>query len=267
MTSQPSDSVAGEEPASAKTADGGPASVDDEEGGDAAFLRQLLGRELAVPVRSSTGRRLEATDLPLSAMRHGGDERGSFLAAYSDPQRMARYGPPGSDWVLLSGRDFLEQARRAGERVVLDPGAPAQREVPLAIVASLTGSAAEAARQGAQPPPAVLTDPGEVPDSLATALRATLEELPHVHRAWLLRRGEGWTIGVQPAPTSPLSDFDEVRNRLHAVATEQLGTRRLLAVTDLRAPSLRDQYHAVAPAFYERVKRSGLLDRLFGRRR
>ena len=37
-------------------------------------------------------------------------------------------------------------------------------------------------------------------------------------------------------PTALLADFDAVRNRLHAVATDTSGSRRLLAVTDLRAP-------------------------------
>jgi hypothetical protein len=56
-----------------------------------------------------------------------------------------------------------------------------------------------------------------------------------------------------------------VRNRLHAVATEHLGSRRLLAVTDLRAPALLATYDATAAPFYVRKSdHKGLLGRFFG---
>jgi hypothetical protein len=62
-----------------------------------------------------------------------------------------------------------------------------------------------------------------------------------------------------------LGDFDAVRNRLHAVATEHLGSRRLLAVTDLRAPALREIYDATAaPFFVRRGEQKGILSRIFG---
>ncbi len=86
-----------------------------------------------------------------------------------------------------------------------------------------------------------------------------------MERAWLLRAGTAWTAGVQLHPDALLADFDAVRNRLHAVATEHLGSRRLLAVTDLRAPALRDAYDAAAAPFYVRPDdRKGILSRLFG---
>jgi hypothetical protein len=66
-------------------------------------------------------------------------------------------------------------------------------------------------------------------------------------------------------PDAVLGDFDAVRNRLHAVATEHLGSRRLLAVTDVRAPALREVYDATAAPFYIRHdEQKGLLSRLFG---
>ena len=62
-----------------------------------------------------------------------------------------------------------------------------------------------------------------------------------------------------------LGDFDAVRNRLHAVATEHLGSRRLLAVTDLRAPALLATYDATAAPFYvRRDEHKGIFGRLFG---
>jgi hypothetical protein len=62
-----------------------------------------------------------------------------------------------------------------------------------------------------------------------------------------------------------LGDFDAVRNRLHAVATEHLGSRRLLAVTDLRAPTLREEYDATAAPFYVRqAEKRNILGRIFG---
>ena len=236
---------------------------------DAAFLRQLLARDLVVPVRSSGGERIEAAGVPLDRMRHGTDERGRFLAAYADAGRLARYGPPETDWIEIAARDLLDAADRAGERVVLDPGAPNQRDVPTGVATGVPMPERSITRPTvvAPPPRPELAPPGEVPEAFAAALHAALEQLPQVDRAWLLRRGEGWTIGVQLERSAGLSEFDHVRNRLHAVASQQLGTRRLLAVTDLRAPSLREEYEAVASPFYERSRRGGLLSRLFGGRR
>ena len=84
-------------------------------------------------------------------------------------------------------------------------------------------------------------------------------------RAWLLRAGTAWTAGVQLVPDALLGDFDAVRNRLHAVATEHLGSRKLLAVTDLRAPVLRDMYDATAAPFYvRRHEKKSIFGRIFG---
>ena len=233
---------------------------------DAAFLRHLLVRDVVVPVRSSGGSRLEPTDVSLDEMRHGTDDRGRFLAAYSDAHQLARYGPPNSDWITMPAQDLLDAADRGDERVVLDPGSPEQREVPVGVATGAPPPERSVTRPSivAPPAPPPLAAPGDVPEGLATALRAALEQLPQVERAWLVRRGDGWTIGVQQERSAALSAFDEVRNRLHAVGTEQLGTRRLLAVTDLRAPSLRAQYEALAAPLYERGARKGLLGRLFG---
>ena len=110
-----------------------------------------------------------------------------------------------------------------------------------------------------------LAVPDEVPEPFGSALRAALEDLPLVERAWLLRAGDAWTAGIQLVPDAVLGDFDAVRNRLHAVATEHLGSRRALAVTDLRAPSLREEYDATAAPFYVRQhEKRSLLGRLFG---
>ncbi|HEX5397330.1 MAG TPA: hypothetical protein VFX74_09635, partial [Candidatus Limnocylindria bacterium] len=77
--------------------------------------------------------------------------------------------------------------------------------------------------------------------------------------------GRAWTVGIQLSPEAELGDFDEVRNRLHAVASDHLGSRRELAVTDVRAPSLRDAYDQVAAPFYVMHQRpKGFLSRLLG---
>jgi hypothetical protein len=110
-----------------------------------------------------------------------------------------------------------------------------------------------------------LEAPEQIPDPFGRELRAALEELPQVERAWLLRAGTAWSAGVQMAPDAVLGDFDAVRNRLHAVATEHLGSRRLLAVTDLRAPVLLEVYDATAAPFYvRRSSQKGLLGKIFG---
>ena len=73
-------------------------------------------------------------------------------------------------------------------------------------------------------------------------------------------------FGPVPLAIIPLITFrDEVRNRLHAIATEHLGSRQQLAVTDLRAPALRERYDSVSAPFYvRRVPRGGFLSRIFG---
>ena len=71
-------------------------------------------------------------------------------------------------------------------------------------------------------------------------------------------------MGVALEPGAPLAEFDAVRNRLHALAAEHLGSRRDLIVTDLRSPTLRAHYETSAPPFYAPASRN-FLSRLLGR--
>jgi hypothetical protein len=231
-------------------------------------VRSLLAGELEVPIRTSSGEQPDPARLPIEAFRHGEDDRGRFLAAYTRPELFERYGPPGSDAVRIEPRDFFERAERAGERVVVDPGSPTSREVAVDALPLLAAgiepddlATGRMRRNTALPQ---LSPPDQVPSAFGEALRGTLTELPQVERAWLLRSRGAWTIGIQMVPSAVLADFDEVRNRLHALANEHLGTRRNLAVTDLRAPVVREQYDAVAAPFFERRKK-GFLSRLVGR--
>lgn len=211
--------------------------------------------------------------MPIDSFRHGTDEAGErFLAAFSTPETFAEFGPPGSDHVRLRGRDLFARADEAHVRVVIDPGAPTQLEIASGVLPFLASGidpnrpdALRARRPLGDAPR--LKAPGDVPDAFGDALRSALEGLPQVERAWLLRDGDAWTAGVQLIPDADLGDFDAVRNRLHAIATEQLGSRRLLAVTDLRAPSLRETYDATAAPFYIRrdTPPRGFLARLLGR--
>lgn len=232
----------------------------------------LAETTLLVPVRSSSGDAPDADAIDIEAFRHGTDDAGRrFLAAFSGDETFVQYGPPGSDHVRLRGRDLFARADAAGVRVVVDPGAPTQVEIASGVLPYLAAGidpnrpdALRARRPLGDAPD--LEAPGDVPDNLASGLRTALVELRQVERAWLLRSGEGWTIGVQLVPEAVLGDFDEVRNRLHAVGSEQLGSRRLLAVTDLRAPSLRETYDAAAAPFYVRPDpRRGFLSRLLAR--
>lgn len=234
-------------------------------------LGDLLAATLLVPVRSSAGEPLEGTRVPDEALRHGTDETGPFLAAYTTAELADEFGPAGSDRVELLARDFFARAEGAGERVIIDPGSLAQVEVPAAVLPFLaagidpTSPEAMAARRphGELPP---LEPPTDIPDTLGAALRTTLAELPQVARAWLLRAGRDWTMGVEMADHATLTDYDEVRNRLHALATEHLGSRRDLIVTDLRAASVREAYDAVAAPFYVAAAKSkgGFLAKLLG---
>jgi len=245
---------------------------DPDVGSQAPRPEALLDVTLLVPVRSSSGEPIDPDGLAIEAFRHGTDDSGErFLAAFSSDATFAEHGPPASDHVRLLGRDLFARADEARVRVVVDPGAPTQVEIVSGLIAFLAAGidpnrpdALRARRPLGETP--ALEPPGDVPDELATALRSALERLPQVERAWLLRSGDGWTTGVQLVPDAVLGDFDAVRNRLHAVGTEQLGSRRLLAVTDLRAPALRDTYDAAAAPFYVRAEpRRGFLPRLLGR--
>ena len=240
-------------------------------GADAPRLDALLDVDLLVPIRSSTGDVPDAAQLPTDAFRHGTDDTGErFIAAFTGPEVMAEHGPPGSDLIRLAARDLFERADAAQERIVVDPGAPTQLEISVGVLPFLAAGidpnrpdALRARRPLGQMPP--LKTPDDIPEPFGRELLAALEDLPQVERAWLLRAGTTWTAGVQLVPEAVLGDFDAVRNRLHAVATEHLGSRRHLAVTDLRAPSLRDEYDATAAPFFVREQpKRNLIGRLFG---
>ena len=233
-------------------------------------LAEIVTRRLIVPIRTSSGESPDPSRVPTEGLRHGRDERGSFLAAYTSPETFDEFGPPGSDHIELPARDLFARADDAGERVLIDPASPTQLELPPAVLPFLaagidpTTPEAMRARQPFGDLPA-LEAPGDIPEPFGEELRRSLGELPQVARAWLLRAGRAWTVGIQLRADAELADFDEVRNKLHAVASEHLGSRRELAVTDLRAPALRDAYDQVAAPFYVAAERpKGFLSRLFG---
>jgi hypothetical protein len=243
----------------------------DRPGDLAPNLGQLMDADLLVPIRSSSGEMPDAERVGTDAFRHGTDDAGErFIAAFTAPDVMRDFGPPGSDHVRLAARDLFERADAAQERVVVDPGAPTQVEIAVGVLPFLAAGidpnrpdALRARRPLGDLPP--LEAPEQVPDPFGRELLAALGDLPQVQRAWLLRAGTAWSAGVQLVPDAVLGDFDAVRNRLHAVATEHLGSRRLLAVTDLRAPALLELYDATAAPFYVRRDESrGILGRLFG---
>ena len=234
-------------------------------------LGELLEMTLVVPIRSSSGQAVDPGRVPVEAMRHGSDETGRFLAAYTSAETYREFGPPGSDAIVLPARDVFVRAEAAAERVVIDPGAPAQIEVPAAVLPFLaagidptTPEAMRARRPHGELPP--LEAPTEVPQPFGGELQRELTELVQVDRAWLLRAGTGWTVGIQLIPEADLAQFDEVRNRLHALAGEHLGGRRELAVTDVGAPPVREAYESVAGPWYVKPeeKPKGILGRFFG---
>ncbi len=234
-------------------------------------LADLVRAQLWVPIRSSSGESPDPERVPIEGMRHGSDAEGRFLAAYTAAELLDAYGPPGSDHVVLGARRLFKLAEQAAERVLIDPGAPGQLEINVELLpflaAGIDPNRPEVMRArrpfGGEPP---LAAPDQIPEPFAAELRRCLAELTQVDRAWLLRRGSAWTAGIQLTPDALLADFDKVRNRLHALATEQLGSRRELAVTDLRADSLRERYDAISAPFYVKSEKGpGLLSRLFGR--
>ena len=247
-------------------------STEDVRAGDLApRLDALIDAELLVPIRSSSGSSPDPGLIDATAFRHGTDDDGErFIAAFSSPSVLADYGPPGSDSVRMPAHDLFELADAAQERVVVDPGAPTQVEIAAGVLPFLAAGIdpnrpdALRARSPLGDLPS-LEVPDQVPEPFGRELLAALSDLAQVERAWLLRAGTAWTAGVQLVPDALLGDFDAVRNRLHAVATEHLGSRKLLAVTDLRAPVLRDMYDATAaPFFVRRRERKSIFGRIFG---
>ena len=240
-------------------------------GSMAPRLDALIDADLLVPVRSSTGAAHDPSELSSIDFRHGTDEDGErFIAAFTSPAVFADFGPPGSDTVRMPARDLFRQADAAQERVVVDPGAPSQVEIASGVLPFLAAGIdpnrpdALRARHPLGDLP-TLEVPEQIPDPFGRELLAALQDLPQVERAWLLRAGTTWTAGIQMEPDALLGDFDAVRNRLHAVATEHLGSRQLLAVTDLRAPVLLEIYNATAAPFYaRRSDRKGFLGRILG---
>ena len=247
--------------------------IPDDEGGTelAPRLDALIDADLFVPVRSSSGSTPDAEQVGADAFRHGTDESGErFIAAFASSDTLDEYGPPGSDRVLMPARLLFERADAAGERVIVDPGAPSQVEIAAGVLPFLAAGidpnrpdALRARRPLGTLP--TLEVPEVVPEPFGREVTAALEDLPQVERAWLLRAGPGWTAGVQLKADAVLGDFDAVRNRLHAVATEHLGSRRQIAVTDLRAPAMLEMYNATAAPYYvRRAEHKGLLGRIFG---
>ncbi len=233
-------------------------------------LGELLAMNLVVPIRSSSGEPVDPGRVPLEGMRHGTDAQGRFLPAYTSADLFHDFGPPGSDAIELEARDLFARAELGGDRVVIDPAAPGELEVPPAVIPFLAAGidptspeAMRARRPFGQLPP--LEVPTDVPEPFGTELWAALSELAQVDRAWLLRAGSGWTVGIGLVENAGLSAFDEVRNRLHAVASEHLGGRRSLAVTDLRAPAVREAYETVSGPWFSRQpdRPKGILGRLF----
>ena len=234
-------------------------------------LGALLSMDLIVPIRSSSGQPVSPDRVPFTAMRHVTDEKGRFLPAYTTPERYIEFGPPGSDAVELAARELFIRADTAGERIVIDPGSPAQLEVPEGVMPFLaagidptTPEAMRARRPFGELPP--LEAPTDVPEPFGSELRRELTLLPQVIQAWLLRAGTGWTLGVLLEPDAELVDFDEVRNRAHAVASEHLSSRRELTITDLRAQPVREAYEAAAGPWYIRPpeKPKGIIGRILG---
>lgn len=241
------------------------------ESDEAPRLDELIDAELLVPIRSSSGEAPDPARIGLDALRHATDDDGGrFIAAFTSQATLGEYGPPGSDHVRMPARDLFERADEGQERVVIDPGAPSQVDVAVGVLPFLAAGidpnrpdALRARRPLGELP--TLEAPEQVPEPFGRELRSALEDLAQVERAWLLRAGTGWTAGIQLAPDAVLGDFDAVRNRLHAVATEHLGSRRMLAVTDLRVPALRDMYDATAAPFYvRRQEHKGFLSKIFG---
>src|SRR5437879_7370957 len=222
-----------------------------------------------MPIQCPTGDGLYPARIAFEAMRHGNDDEGRCLAAFTDREALAVLGPPGSDAISITGRELFERAERAHERLIVNPGSPDQLEVVAGVLpfllAGIDLASPEALRArrplGGLPP---LEVPATVPEPFGSELRGALAELPAVERAWLLRVGTAWPVRIALDPRAPLAEFDAVRNRLHALASELLGSRRDLIVTDLRSPALRAHYEATAAPFYKPAAPRSFLSPLLG---
>jgi hypothetical protein len=102
-------SCAGARRAGAREAGGGRGMTFEEPRLDA-----LIDADLLVPIRSSSGEMPEASALGADAFRHGTDDAGErFIAAFTAPEVLSEFGPPGSDHVRMAARDLFERAEAA----------------------------------------------------------------------------------------------------------------------------------------------------------
>ena len=209
-------------------------------------LDELHRANLVVPIRSSSGGRRPWRVGP-DAFRHGADGRRALHRGLPAPS-LREFGPPGSDHVRCRPATSSSAPRRPASAWSSTPVPRRRSRSPSACCRSWPPGSIRTDRtpcaRAARSAPAAARGSRRSPRAVGAELRAALRDLPQVERAWLLRAGDAWTAGIQLGPDAVLGDFDAVRNRLHAVATEHLGSRRALAVTDLRAPSLREEYDA-----------------------
>jgi hypothetical protein len=71
-------------------------------------LDELVGIDLLVPIRSSSGEAPDPTRLASDAYRHGTDEAGErFIAAFTTIDMLRDHGPPGSDHVRVPARHLF----------------------------------------------------------------------------------------------------------------------------------------------------------------
>ena len=235
-------------------------------------LGELLEMSLVVPIRSSTGQAVDPLPrtgrLDAPRRRRGRPLPGGLhLARIPSASSARRAATRSSCRPATSSRE----PRRPASGWSSIPAAPAQIEVPAAVLPFLaagidptTPEAMRARRPYGELPP--LEAPNEVPQPFGGELQRELAELPQVDRAWVLRAGTGWTVGIVLADGADLASFDEVRNRLHGLANEHLAGHRDLAVTDLSAAAVREAYESVAGPWYVRPpeKPKGIMGRLFG---
>ena len=247
-------------------------STEDVRAGELApRLDALIDAELLVPIRSSSGavagpRALVDAD----AFRHGTDDEGErFIAAFTSPDVAGRVRPARQRQRPHAGARPVRARRcgagaRRGRPGRADAGRDRGRRAAVPGRRHRSEPARRAARPSAAGRPAAAR--GARPGARAVRPRAARRPRPTCRRSSArgccapARRGPRASSSCR---TRVLGDFDAVRNRLHAVATEHLGSRRLLAVTDLRAPVLRDMYDATAAPFF--VRRSSEKKSIFGR--
>ena len=198
--------------------------------------------------------------LLLNAEPEGGDRldprlfetsQGSFVLAFDDPERLARFAEGEAPYAALSGRVLAAMLAGQGIGLALNPGvAPSSHLMPPDAVSWLA-DALSGAPDELEARPTELRAPGALPDALLTALDAKLASARGLARMAYLS-GVTWDTG---AHGHLLAFVDAAPGAEGALAR---AVREALVFSGLEAGALDVAFFRAADPVSARLAKAGL---------